>query len=167
MRKLLLILIILFIADHSIGQTYSFTKTNEGSLTVLPVVFLNLTTVAGVPAFDDENDYNNGVTQATYANAWVKANLPWVLTVKAQNATFTPMTTGASATMPCGVISLKKSTNTTWLTLTTTAQTLTTGPLGPNTVTGNTFAVSMRFNPGWSYPGGLYRLNVIFTASQQ
>jgi hypothetical protein len=167
MRKLLLILTILFLANQSFGQSYSFQKTNEGSLTVLPVVFLSLTQVGGVPSFDDENDYNNGITVNTYANAWVKANLPWIVTVKAQNATFTPMTTGASSTMPCSVITLKKSTNSTWLTLSTTAQTLTTGPLGPNTVSGNTWDVSMRFNPGWTYPGGLYRLNVIFTASQQ
>lgn len=167
MRKLLLILTILFLANHSFGQSYSFTKTNDGSLTVLPVVFLNLTQVGGVPSFDGEDDYNNGVTVNTYANAWVKANLPWVLTVKAQNATFTPMTTGGATNMPCSVVTLKKSTNTSWLTLSTTAQTLTTGPLGPNTVSGNTFSVSMKFNPGWSYPGGLYRLNVIYTASQQ
>jgi hypothetical protein len=167
MRKLLLILTIILMACRSYGQTYSFSKTNDGSLTVLPVVFLSLTPVGGIPSFDDENDYNNGITQATYANAYVKANLPWIITVKAQNATFTPMTTGASSTMPCSVITLKKSTNTPWLTLSTTAQTLTTGPLGPNTVSGNTFAVSMKFNPGWSYAGGLYRINVIFTASQQ
>lgn len=167
MKKLLLILTILFLAGQSFGQSYSFQKTNEGSLTVLPVVFLSLTQVGGVPSFDDENDYNNGVTVATYANAWVKANLPWILTVKAQTANFTPMTTGGSTNMPCGIVSVKKSTNTPWVTLTTNAQTVTTGPLGPNTVSGNTFNISMRFNPGWSYAGGLYRLNVIYTASQQ
>lgn len=167
MRKLLLILSIILTAGNASGQSYSFTANQEGSLTVLPVVFMSLTTVGGVPSFDDENDYNNGITTATYANAWIKANLPWIVTVKAQNATFTPMTTGASSNMPCGVISLKKSTNASWLTLTTTAQTLTTGPLGPNTVSGNTWSVSMRFNPGWAYAGGLYRLNVIYTASQQ
>ncbi len=167
MRKSVLILFIILIAGNASGQSYSFTANQEGSLTVLPVVFLSLTTVGGVPSFDDENDYNNGVTTNTYANAYVKANLPWIVTVKAQNATFTPMTVGASTNMPCGVLSLKKSTNTPWLTLTTAAQTLTTGPLGPNTVSGNTWSVSMRFNPGWAYAGGLYRLNVIYTASQQ
>ena len=167
MRKLLLILTFLFLANGSFGQSYSFSKTNEGSLTVLPVVFLNLTQVGGVPSFDDEADYNNGVTVNTYANAWVKANLPWVLTVKAQTANFTPLTTGGSTNMPCGIVALKKSTNSSWITLTTTAQTLTTGPLGPNTVSGNTFSISMKFDPGWSYAGGLYRRNVIYTASQQ
>lgn len=167
MRKLLLILSIILMAGNASGQTYSFTRTNEGSLTVLPVVFMNLTTNGGVPSFSSEADYNNGITNNNFASIWVKANLPWIITVKAQNATFTPMTTGASTNMPCSVITLKKSTNTPWLTLSTGVQTLATGPLGPNTVSGNTFNVSMKFNPGWSYAGGLYRINVIYTASQQ
>ena len=166
MRKLLLILTIVLCSTRGFGQ-YSFTAINHGSLTVLPVVFMSLTTNGGVPSFTTASHYDNGITNTSYAGIWVKANLPWVISVRAQNANFTPMTTGASSNMPASVISLKKSTNANYLTLSTTAQTLATGQLGPNTVSGNTFNVAMRFDPGWSFAGGLYRMNVIYTASQQ
>ena len=167
MRKLLLIICIILTVGNASGQSYSFSAINYGSLTVMPIVFMNLTTNGGIPSFSTESDYNNGITNNNFASIWVKANLPWIITVKAQNATFTPMTTGASNNMPASVITLKKSTNSSWLTLGTNIQTLTTGPLGPNTVSGNTFNVAMKFDPGWSYAGGLYRMNIIYTASQQ
>lgn len=167
MRKAFVTLFILLCAAKGYSQTYSFNQQTDGSLTVLPVVFMSLTTTGGVPAFASEADYDNGITNTSYAGIWVKANLPWIITVKAQTANFTPMTTGASSNMPCSVIQLKKSTNSSYLTLTTSPQTLTNGPLGNNLVSGNTFNVAMRFNPGWGYPGGLYRMNVIYTAAQQ
>jgi hypothetical protein len=167
MRKLLIIIAILISSSVSYGQSYSFSQQNNGSLTVLPVVFMNLTTNGGTPNFDTESEYDNGITNTNYASIWVKANLPWLISVKAQSSTFTPLTTGASSNMPCSVISLKKSTATSYLTLTTSDQTLATGPLGDNLVSGNSFNVSMIFNPGWSYAGGNYRLNVVYTAVQQ
>lgn len=167
MRKALLIIIILFTAAASYGQSYSFNAQNDGSLTVLPVVFMSLTTTGGVPSFTTESHYDNGITNTSYASIWVKANLPWVISVKAQTANFTPMSTGAASNMPCSVLKLKKSTAANYITLTTSAQTLTNGPLGNNLVSGNTFNVAMQFTPGWGYPGGQYRMNVIYTAAQQ
>jgi len=167
MRKLLFILIAVLSISAAKAQSYSFIQTNDGSLTVLPVVFMSLTTTGGIPNFDTESEYNNGVTNTSYASIWVKANLPWIISVKAQTANFTPLTTGAASNMPCSVIKLKKSTNSTYLTLTTSNQTLTNGPLGNNLVSGNTFNVAMQFTPGWTYPGGTYRMNVVYTAAQQ
>jgi hypothetical protein len=167
MRRLLFILTILICSSDVFGQSYSFTQTNDGSLTVLPVVFMSLTTTGGVPSFTTDSHYDNGITNTSYAGIWVKANLPWFISVKAQASTFTPMTTGASTNMPCSVIKLKKSTASSYLTLSTTNQTLASGPLGDNLVSGNTFDVAMQFTPGWSYAGGLYRINVIYTAVQQ
>ena len=119
------------------AQSYSFNQTVNGTLTVMPVVFMSLTTTGGIPSFTTEADYNNGVTNTSFASAYVKANLPWLINVKAQNSTWTPLTTGASTNMPCSVLKVKKSTASSYITLSTTDQTFTTGPLGPNTVSGN------------------------------
>lgn len=167
MKRVFLILIIILSIGKASGQSYSFSQINYGSLTVLPVVFMSLTTTGGIPSFTTDAHYNNGITNTSYAGIWVKANLPWIITVKAQTSNFTPMSTGASSNMPCGVVGVKKSTSSNYVTLTTSDQTLATGPLGNNLVSGNTFNVAMTWNPGWSYAGGQYRLNVIYTAAQQ
>ena len=99
MRKLLFILIAVLSISAARAQSYSFTQTNDGSLTVLPVVFMSLTTTGGIPNFDTESEYNNGVTNTSYASIWVKANLPWIISVKAQTANFSPHTRGAASNM--------------------------------------------------------------------
>ena len=139
---------------NGISLTFTGSGTSTGGAVTLP--------------FSTVSDYANGVT-STAQQLEVQSNLDFDVAVKANATNFTyagTYTTGT--TMPVsGVLKLKKSTASSYITLSTSDQTFTTGPLGPNTVSGNTFNIARQFTPGWSYAGGTYRLNVIYTASQQ
>lgn len=138
------------------------------TLTVQPFVNLGLTVNASNTVnFSTSANYLSGVTNSNYVTHGVKSNRLWLVNVASQSAFFTAASAGADNNMPCSIVSIKKSTNATFLNLSTAVQTLNTGSAGNTTATGNTYNIDMRFNPGYNYNAGIYNLSLVYTLTNQ
>lgn len=111
-------------------------------------------------SFTTVEHYSNGVTSSNAATLRVRSNKAYDVTVKAAAANFTST---SATTMPVsGVLAVKKSTDGTFVGLSTADAALTTGTRGDGT-----FNVDYRATPGFNYNGGSYVANIIYTATQQ
>jgi hypothetical protein len=117
--------------------------------------------------FGSANDLASGKTIASFSTITVKCNYNWQLGVKASTANFNATGGGASTNMPAGILKLKKSTSGSYLTVTTSSQTLATGSRGPTSASGNSFTVDALIEPGFSYNGGTYSIVLTYTLTRQ
>lgn len=161
------ILSILTLILSATAGAQSFQASVSGSATVYAIQSLTLTGGSIIPNFTSFEHYLNGVEVKGYLNIGVKSNKAWTLSVKAQNAHFSPMSAGGSTNMPSSVLSVKPSTSSDYKTISTTSQTIKTGNKGDTNASGNAFQLDIRYNPGFSYKGGIYTLGLIYTLSQQ
>ncbi|HRO43834.1 MAG TPA: hypothetical protein PL009_13440 [Flavipsychrobacter sp.] len=159
--------ILLFFVAVSAKAQNSFSASVSGSATVYAIQSLTITGGSLIPNFTSLDHYLNGVTAEDYLSIGVKSNKSWTLSINAQNAFFSPMSSGGSTNMPCSVLSIKTSMMGNFLSVSTTAQTLKTGNKGNLTTPGNSFDVDIKYNPGFSYKGGIYTLGLVYTLSQQ
>jgi len=166
LRKLFVILSFLLLSLTAKAQ-YGYTSTVSGNINVYAIQSLTITGGSSIPSFTTLNDYVSGVTVDDYISIGVKSNVSWTLSVMAQSAYFAPMSLGGSTDMPCSVVSLKSATAVNYMTLSTNAQTLKTGSKGGLTWPGNSFNVDMKYNPGFSFKGGIYTLGIVYTLTQQ
>lgn len=116
--------------------------------------------------FDDGDDYTDGLTNSAAAEIQVRSNKDWQVNVKADAANFANATTANTATMPASVLSVKESSATAYLTLSTTDQQIKTGSAG-GFIAANTFSVDYQANPGFTYPADTYTIDVVYTVSAQ
>jgi len=165
LRYIITIFILFLFATGAEGQTW--TNTVSGTITVSTVLSITLSNQAAAPSFSTSSDYTNGKTTLNYTQVAIKSNVNWIVSVKAQSTYFTPQTQGGSTDMPATVLGFRLNGNVSFTTLTTTSQTLKTGNKGNAAVTGNTYNVDMKFNPGFNYNGGLYSIGMVYTVSQQ
>jgi len=134
---------------------------------VYSIQSLTLSGGSVIPSFSSLDNYANGVAVDDYLSVGIKSNVSWTLSAMAQNAFFTPMSQSGSTNMPCSVLSVKQAAASNYITLSTTAQTLKTGSKGNLSTAGNSFTIDIRYNPGFSYKGGIYTLGIVYTLSQQ
>lgn len=165
MKRVFLILLILFSITRGYGQTW--TTTISGTFDVGTVLDVNLSNQAAAPSFTTASDYQNGKTILNYATVAIKSNVNWIVSINAQSVYFTPQTVGASTDMPASVLGLRVNGNVNFLTMSTTSQTLKTGNKGNAAATGNTYNIDAKFNPGFGYNGGIYNIGVLYTVTQQ
>ena len=166
MKYILILLAAVFISVSGYGQ-YTFSGSTSGSITVSTVMAMSFTNNTGTVSFSSASNYQNGQTISNYASLAIKSNIPWKLTYAAQAALFTATGGGASTNMPCGIVSLKQSTGSTFTAISTTSTTLVNGNAGNAAATGNSFNIDMNINPGFTYKGGTYSLGIIFTLTNQ
>lgn len=169
MKKLIFILIFLFFSGKAFCQWwgyYSFSGSASGTMDISSIVNLTVSTGSTV-TFNSTSDYSNGITSLNYTNLAVKSNILWLLEIQANAANFTAMGGGASSSMPCSVLSYKVNGTATYTTLSTASQTLKLGNQGDATASGNSFGLDLKFNPGFSYPGGQYSIGLIYTLTNQ
>jgi len=163
----ILLSIFLFLAPF-VGQAqYSFSASVSGSATVYAIQSLTITGGTVIPNFTSLDDYLNGVVAEDYLSVVVKSNKSWTLSLNAQSAFFAPMSAGGSTNMPSTVLGIKTNSMGSYLNVSTTSQTLKTGNKGDHTKPGNSFTLDVRYNPGFSYKGGIYTLGIVYTLSQQ
>lgn len=162
------LLVILFLLGAVRGEAqYSFSANLTGNITVFAIQSLTMTGGTVIPSFNTFEDYQNGIEVSGYLNIAVKSNVSWTLSVMAQNAVFAPMTANGSTDMPASVLGIKTNSMSSYLPSGTTAQTLKTGNKGDHNAPGNSFQVDLRYNPGFSYKGGIYTLGLVYTLTQQ
>ncbi len=128
--------------------------------------------------FDDAHDYWHGedlrdIHGHLDADFHVSSNRNFNVTIKSASATFAYLGTGTgNNVMPCSVLKYHLQSNLTGGTNGTpffwNALTVAPAPLINNGHAGGNkqFSVRFRAEPGWSYTGGLYGLDVILTATQ-
>lgn len=111
--------------------------------------------------FANGTDYTNGVLANSAATLQVQSNKAYNVTVKAGAANFTST---SATTMPVNnILYVKESLQSTYVNLTTADQNLLTSQARGT----NSFAVSYKATPGFSYDAGTYTASVIYTATQQ
>ncbi len=156
------------------------TKTQSQTVTLaltdaIELTFTGATTSAVSMPFTTVNDYANGVTSADQTLK-VRSNKQFTVKVKANAANFTYTGTATpTPTMPVtGVLKLMVSANSTGGTIAspftgTTFSTLTNADQNLLTTCSNgnnqTFAVQYQATPGFTYPGGTYTVDVVYTAT--
>ncbi|MGN6477687.1 MAG: hypothetical protein ACTHKV_10715 [Flavipsychrobacter sp.] len=163
--KYLLTIFVFFVAVKGIrAQSYT---TVSGTIDISACMSLTITNLTGVVSFNDASDYTSGITITNAATIAVKSNVSWLISISTQSANFQAMSGGASTNMPASVLQIRRNGTTSYLTMSTSSQTLKTGNKGDASVSGNTFNTDVNLNPGFSYNAGSYNIGVLFTLSQQ
>lgn len=163
--KYLLTIFVFFAAIKGIrAQSYT---TVSGTIDISACMSLTITNLTGVVSFNDASDYTSGITITNAATIAVKSNVSWLISISTQSANFQAMSGGASTNMPASVLQIRRNGTTSYLTMSTSSQTLKTGNKGDASVSGNTFNTDVNLNPGFGYNAGSYNIGVLFTLSQQ
>jgi hypothetical protein len=182
MKKLLLLTASIFTITFANAQQASSTAQQTVQLAlsnVLEISFLGSGTATGATVsipFTTVNDYANGVSSSAQ-QLRVRTNKNFSVTVQANAANFTYAgTSNPSPTMPVnGVLAIKVPSNATGGSIaapfsSTGYSTLTNAPqnLINNGANGNNQSFDIQYNatPGFSYPGGTYTVDVVYTATQ-
>jgi hypothetical protein len=109
--------------------------------------------------FSTADHYTNGVTADNAATLQVKSNKAYNVSVKAAAANFSSSST---TTMPASVLGVKESAQANYITLSASNQNLLTNQARGT----NSFNVSYKATPGFTYDGDTYTINVVYTATQ-
>lgn len=143
-----------------------YTGTTQGNFVVYSMQSLSVSNLSGLISFESPNDYFNGVVANNYANIKVKSNANWQLSFAAQSTYFTALSKGASTDMPSTVLGIRQNGQSSFKSLTTQSQSLTSGTRGSGTEK-HDFNIDVNFNPGFNYSGGLYSIGVVYTLTKQ
>jgi len=174
--KILLIVPIIFLLHGVCSASYAQKVDARSTTSASSTATLQLNTFAEFTvtpvnasafAFNSTTSYESGINRSSFSSFVVKSNMNWLLTIRASGAFFAASGGGLSNTLPAGVISFKTNSESTYRTLTTTAQTLRSGAAGGSSQPGNTFSIDLRVAPGYLYNGGLYTLDLVYTLTTQ
>ncbi|HEV7350143.1 hypothetical protein [Telluribacter sp.] len=151
-----------------LGQNPPKSSTATGSLQLFSFIEFSVSPINTSPfAFTSANDYANGVTRTSYLGINVKSTSNWLITLRSSSDFFAASGGGSSNSMPVSTLSFRTNDESAFKTLSTTSQTLRTGSRGGSQTSGNYFTLDMKLSPGFSYNGGIYSTNLIFTITQQ
>lgn len=159
-------LVILLLTVSLLASAQGYTGTVQGSFIVYTTQSITVTQLGGLITFSSPNDYFNGVVANRYARIDISSNANWTLSFAAQSTYFTALSKNSSTDMPSTVIGIRKNGHSTFKTLTTQAQQLSSGSKG-SSGPGHEFDIDVNFNPGFRYSGGLYTIGIIYTLTQQ
>lgn len=165
MRKIGYILAFLLFSLKVSAQSFTDAAV-AGTLHIDSMCVLTVGTPS-TTTFTTVDNYTNSITKTSAATVTIKINYNWTLGVKANTTVFRNVTTGNPSTIPCSIVSLKKSTSGSYTTLSGTNQAIATGNKGPVATSGNSFTLDFNFNPGFLYDGGTYDLTLTYTISRQ
>ena len=112
-------------------------------------------------AFNNANDYQNGVIAVNAASMRVRSNKNFNVTVKTASANFSSST---ATLMPVqNVLWVKEINQSSFVNMSNTDQSLLTNQSRGIKI----FGVTYKATPGFNYDGGTYTVTVIYTATQQ
>jgi hypothetical protein len=166
MKKLFIILSLCLLSVYSRAQ-FGFTASTTGTIVIGASLSMNYTNYVGTLSVSNASQYENGITTNNCAKFEISTNVPWVLKIAANSALFTATGGGASTDMPASIAGIRVNGTSSFLTLSTSQQTLSSGNAGPASATGNTFNTDISINPGFSYSGGNYSLGLVYTLTAQ
>jgi hypothetical protein len=166
MKKSILTTIVLTILGFgAYAQALSTTASHNVKITAASVLDVKLTSEADVTFnFATVANYEDGIEQTDAAELKVQSNKPWSLAVEALTANFNADDDDNDSEVAASALEIRKSGGT-YAALSTTQGTVATGSRGANSVTGNTFKIDYRLDPGFIAADN-YSLGVRFTVSQ-
>jgi hypothetical protein len=165
MNKFFFISLIYLISSGARAQIFSFAGRVSGNVAVSAILKVDLSHNTSMASFTSLSTYENGVIKENSNSLSIKSNVSWLVNVRAQSSFCSPLTQGASSTMPCSVVGIRASGSPTFISLNTTGVTLKTGSRGNHQVSGNIFSTDLFYNPGFNYPGGIYSLGLLYTVT--
>lgn len=112
-------------------------------------------------AFKNAADYNGAKAIPSYYKVIVKSNTPWEVSVATGTSTF--IVNDGIAEMPAGIISIKNSAESNYVSLGKDPVTVLQST--NNNIT-NTYNLDLKLNPSWDYPGGVYNISLTFSISE-
>ena len=167
MKKLVLVLFATGLSALAFSQNGGNRSTQQtATITANEILDLTMTSNNALNfVFNNTSDYDNGITLAEATTFAVKSNKLWQVKVKSSTANFS----GGDGNMPASVLSLGKHTSgtTTYTALSNSDNVLATGNRGASAVSGNTFTVDYKANPGYAYTPASYTVDVVYTISAQ
>jgi len=113
--------------------------------------------------FDTPEEYDNESVITNFNTIKIKSNQPWNLNITSTSSTFTASGTFSTPNMPASLCKIGVTGQSSTLSLSTTSQLLSTGSRGNEASTGNTFNITLKINPGYTYGAGIYNLGIVYT----
>lgn len=160
MKIVFLFLLGCFVQPASYGQnSENFTST----LNIQPVMELSLSNTASNITFSTPDQYAGEYVINNFNSIRIKSNQAWNLSLAATSSVFSASGSFASSNMPASVCRIGVTGQSTAFALSTTSQLLSTGSRGSDALSGNTFNITLRVNPGYNYGAGIYTIGIVYT----
>lgn len=160
--------LIAFFAGPYARAQGSFNGSVTATATVQTVVAMSITNNSSTSITLSSPSQYTGAYLISHFNSFViKGNIPWAVSVASSTPYFTNSGVYSSLNMPASIIQLNITSSSSILTLSSTAQTLSSGSTGNGSQTGNSFDMDFSVNPGYDYGPGIYSLTMIYTLSAQ
>lgn len=116
-------------------------------------------------SFSSSGDLDKGKLIARFLKATVISNKPWILNVMTSSAYFYSSSQyNDGKEMPVSIMSIKAENSHQFHSLSNAPQPVL---FSTNNNLVNTHYIDLKLNPGWSFPGGQYNTNVIFTLTAE
>ena len=159
-----LIMILIFVGATLMVRSQSFSGKITPDVTIGTLTDLIIgSTATGTVSFTSTSDYLNGVTVLNFNSFQVRCNKSWIFTIQTTTANFT----GGTSTIPASVVGVRLNGGSSFLPLSTAAQTLKSGTLGNEVASGHAFSIDVNANPGFNYNGGTYTIALQYTLTAQ
>jgi hypothetical protein len=162
MKKIALITTALFAGTIAANAQSSDQASHTVTLNLQNSIDIAFTAATGTDfTFTNTSEYQNGLTNLNASSLQVKSNRPWAVTVASGSANFNGPSAPSPA-MPASVLGVRLNGGSSFGSLSTSDQSLTSGDRGVSS-----FSVDYNANPGFSYDAGSYTISVVYTATQQ
>jgi hypothetical protein len=165
MRTLLfLIMIAMSCISNAQSNPQAGPLSAFGNITIPSLMSLQVEANNGLVNFENLSDFKSGKMYQGFLNLKVVSTQPWLISFRTLNASFTPLTPGASADMPVSVMRIKRTGTANWISLSNITQPLLSS--GNNQIS-NSFQYDALFELGWKYRSGNYTTTILFTLTPQ
>ena len=168
MKKLIIASVAALFAFGANAQVDGGVRTASQTATIILDEVLNIAISSDELTdfvFNEVSEYDNGITQSGATTFAVDASVPWKINFAAESANFQ---SSSATTMPLSVFSIGKTgSDLQALTDVSSVDPLATGARGDQALTGNTFTVDYKANPGYSYDPATYTVGIVYTISAQ
>jgi hypothetical protein len=136
-----------------------------GNIVIPTLQSLTIKTTSNAPLqFSTGDEFSNPKILNKFYTIVVKSNVPWTVSVEPASDLKDGSLLQSEGVFPANLISLKKSAENTFITLTGNQQELL---KSDNNNIINIYSLDVRINPGWKYAGGFYSLGLVFTLTPQ
>lgn len=158
--------IFLFLLIGCLIQLPLYSQSSDdftSTLKIQAVMELSITNSTSNITFSTPDQYAAEYVITNFNTIKIKSNQSWNLSLSSTSSVFSASGTFASSNMPASICKIGITGQTSSLTLSTTAQLLSSGSRGSAAASGNTFDITLKVNPGYNYGGGIYSIGIVYT----
>ena len=157
----------MFFSSFCFGQS-TVSRTANATVYLSSYMSLDVTTNGYIDfKFNNNQELLDGISLSNKFNVNVVSNKNWILNVSTLTSNFLAIGPDANSQMPPSILSIKKSTLSTFIPLSNNPKMIVTGFRGNQTSTNNNFKLDIKATPGYTFNGGAYAIVLLFTISAQ